>query len=193
MLAYNEIKPKTVIVYENDPCLVLESDIAKRTKQKPVNQTKLKNLITGSTIAVAFRQSDKVEQADLERKEIEFSYHKPGKDGDEYWFIEPGNPKNRFQLDSELVADTLKFINSGETAEALLYDDEIIQIEPPIKVFRKVKSAPPNIKGNTSAGGNKVVVLDTGYNLTTPLFIEAGDTVEVNTQSGEYVTRTEKA
>lgn len=193
MLAYNEIKSKTVIVYNDEPHVVLSSDIAKRTKQKPVNQTKLKNLITGATVAVAFRQSDKVEEADLEKTEVEYAYHKPGKGGDEFWFIEPGNPSNRFQLDAELIGDVLDFIMPGEIAEGLVYEDNIISLNAPIKVFRRVKQAPPNIKGNTSAGGTKVVTLDTDYQLTTPLFIESGDTVEVNTQTGEYVTRTEKA
>jgi elongation factor P len=193
MLAYNEIKPKNIIVYNGEPHQVLESDIAKRTKQKPVNQTKLKNLATGSIVQVAFRQSDKVEEADITKQEIEFAYHKPGKDIDEYWFIEPGNPKNRFQLEPRLLDNIMDFIAEGEVVEALLYEAQIIQIEAPIKVFRTVKSAPPNIKGNTSAGGNKVVVLDTGYQLTTPLFIETGDTIEVNTQTGEYVTRIKKA
>lgn len=192
MLAYNEVKPKVVIVYEDQPYMVLTSDIAKRTKQKPVNQTKLKNLITGSTISVAFRQSDKVEQANLEKRDIEFAYYKPSRSGDEYWFITPGNPSDRFQLNAEIVENLLDFIMPGEIAEALLYNDQIIAVEAPIKVNRLVQSAPPNIKGNTSSGGNKVVVLDTGYNLTTPLFIESGDVVEINTQTGDYVTRIEK-
>lgn len=189
MLAYNEIKPKTFIVYDDQPHEVLTSDIAKRTKQKPVNQTKLRNIITGATIAVGFRQSDKVHEAEMEKRNVEYSFKK----GDETWFIEPGNPKKRFNLSDDVVGDTLQFIASGEICEALLYDDEIISLQAPIKVIRKVQSAPPNIKGNTSAGGNKVVVLDTGFNITTPLFIESGDTVEINTQTGEYVTRIEKA
>ena len=188
MLAYNEIKPKAIIIYDDEPHQVLTSDIAKRTKQKPVNQTKLRNLITGATLAVAFRQSDKVEAADLEKRDIEYSFSK----GSEHWFITPGKPGDRFALDNDTVGEVLDFIAAGETAEALLFDDEIISLSAPIKVIRKVASAPPNIKGNTSAGGNKVVVLDTGFNLTTPLFIESGDTVEINTQTGEYVTRISK-
>ena len=189
MLAYNEIKPKKVIVYNDQPHEVLTSDIAKRTKQKPVNQTKLRNLITGATVNIAFRQSDKVEEAELEKTELKFAYQKR----DELWFVNPDNPSDRYNLDHELVGNTLNYIKENEMVEAQWFDGEIIKINPPIKVHRTVKLAPPNIRGNTSAGGTKSVTLDTDHPITTPLFIETGDVIEINTETDEYVTRVSKA
>ena len=192
MLAYNELKPKVVFIYNDQPHMVVTSDIAKRTKQKPVNQAKIKNLITGATSAVGFRQSDKFEPAELDRTELEFAYQKANKDGSEFWFVNPNDPSDRQALDTDTVGEVINFLRPKDVVTAVSFDDQIISLEIPIKMNFKVKSAPPNIKGNTSAGGNKVVVLETGYNVTTPLFIESGDTVEINTETGEYVTRVEK-
>ena len=168
--------------------MVVTSDIAKRTKQKPVNQAKIRNLITGAISAVGFRQSDKFEPAELNRTELEFAYQK----GDEFWFINPSDPSDRQALDSDTVGEVINYLRPKDVVTAVSFDDQIISLEVPIKMNFKVKSAPPNIRGNTSGGGNKVVVLETGYNVTTPLFIESGDTIEINTETGEYVTRVEK-
>lgn len=189
MLSYNQIKPKTIIVYQGEPYLVLESDIAKRTKQKPVNQTKLKNLKSGSVIAESFHQKDVVEEADIEKRELKFAYQKR----DEVWFTHPDDPSNRIQLNADDVEHELQYIKEGDIISALYFEDEIIGIEIPIKVQLKVTMAPPNIKGNTAQGGTKRVTLETGLMVDTPLFIETGDIIEVNTDTGAYATRVEKA
>lgn len=189
MLSYNQIKPKTIIVYQGDPYLVLESDIAKRTKQKPVNQTKLKNLKTGSVIAESFHQKDMVEEADVEKRELRFEYQKR----DEVWFTKPTNPSVRIELNAGDLTHELLYIKEGDIITALYFDEEIIGIEIPIKVKLKVTMAPPNIKGNTAQGGTKRVTLETGLSVDTPLFIETGDIIEINTETGSYATRVEKA
>lgn len=189
MLDYNEVRERAYIVYNGEPYEVLSSHIFRKQQRKPVNQVKLKNLITGKQTDATFHQSDKVEVATIESKEIKYLYSNRG----EAWFAEPDNPSARFSLPEEQVESELRFVRPNDVVTALVYADEIVGIKLPIKVDLVVTEAPPNIKGNTSSGGNKPVVLETGYSVNVPLFINEGDILRINTDTGEYVERVEKA
>ena len=90
------------------------------------------------------------------------------------------------------MGDQIKFVKEQSDVTALVWNDEIIGIQTPIKVELKVTEAPPAVKGNTAQGGSKQVVLETGAVINTPLFINEGDIVRVNTETGEYVERVSK-
>ncbi len=111
----------------------------------------------------------------------------------ESWFTEMGNPKNRFSFPEGDVHDKVQWLKSNSTAEILLYKDNPVAVSIPIKVELKVVEAPPGIKGDTATGGNKQVVLESGATVSTPLFINEGDVLRINTDTGEYVERVEKA
>lgn len=186
MLSYTDIKSRVVIILDRDPYEVLTtSGVVKKQRQKPHLSAKLKNLKTGSVIEKTFTQADKVQEAELRTKELKFIYTNRG----EVVFAEPDDPSARSVLGIELLRDKLNYIKEGDIITMQIFDDEIIGIKLPIKVELKVAEAPPNIRGNTSAGGNKVVVLETGLKVTTPLFIEVEDSIKVNTETGEYVSR----
>lgn len=186
MLAYNEIKPGQIIVFEDAPFLIVStSGVVKKQRQKPHNTAKMRGLRSGATVEKTFTQSDKIVEADIATRDIQFVYANRG----EATFADPHNPKDRFVLSEQVLGDKLLYIREKDIVEARLFDDEIIDITIPIKVDLKVTEAPPNIRGNTSSGGNKVVVLETGLTVTTPLFIEAGDTIRVNTETGSYAER----
>ena len=112
-------------------------------------------------------------------------YHRNG----EWFFHELNNPSNRFQLSDEMVGDSGKYLIANTEVEIRWFDEEPIQVKIPVKVELKVTEAPPNTRGNTAQGGNKVVTLETGATLTVPMFVEAGDVVRINTESGDYVER----
>ncbi len=188
MLNYNEILPRKYIVLENEPYEVLSSNTAKKNRQKPVNQTKLKNLINGRVVEQAFHQSDKVQEANISKKTIKYLYSNKG----EFWFSDPKNPKDRFQLSEETIGDSSKYIKENSELIGLAFDDDIIGISLPIKIELEVTEAPPGIRGNTAQGGSKVVVLETGTSVSTPLFINEGDIIRINTETGQYVERVEK-
>ena len=186
MLGYTEIKPGQVIILENEPYeVVWTSGVVKKQRQKPHNTAKLKNLKTGATIEKTFTQADKIEEANLQKRPLKFLYQKR----DEFWFSEPDNPRNRFMLKEDIVEDKILFIRPGDVLDALVFGDEIMTIVLPIKVVLEVVESPPNVKGNTAQGGTKVCVTETGLKVTTPLFIEAGDKIVVNTQTKEYIER----
>jgi len=190
MLQYSEIREKKIIIYDGEPAEVVESHVARTQQRKPQNQVKLKSLISGKTIAATFHVSDSAEEADIEKKDVTFLYINRG----EYWFCDLNNKANRFKLDEALMGTAAKFLKANSNVTALVWTNEneeekIIKITLPIKMNFKVKEAPPAIRGDTSKGGNKVITLENGTTLNAPMFINEGDTISVNTETGEYVER----
>ncbi len=189
VLSYNEITPKKVIVYEGQPYEVLSSWVFRKQQRKPVNQTKLRNLKSGKVTEISFHQSETVDEADLERKPAKFLYKNRG----ETWFNNPDDAKDRFVVSEEVLGDSAKYLKPELIVELLVWNEEIIGAKLPIKMEFKVTDAPPSVKGNTAQGGNKVVTLEGGSTLQVPMFINEGDIVRLNTETGEYVERVEKA
>ena len=185
MLEYNEITVGKFIIWNGEPWEVLSAHVFRKQQRKPVNAAKLRNLITDRITEYSFHQSEKVEEADLESKEIKFIYLAKG----EYWFHEIGDPFKRFSLKKGQIGYGGKFLKKDAVAKALIFQDKIIGVKLPIKVELKVTEAPPSTRGNTVQGGNKVIKVETGATVNAPLFINEGDTIRVNTETGDYVER----
>ena len=188
-LEYSEIREKKIIIHDDEPCEVVESHVARTQQRKPQNQVKLKSLISGKTIAATFHVSDMAPEADVDKKEVKFLYHNRG----EYWFCEPEDKGKRFKLDGALLGNTAKFLKENQNVTALVWDNDgeekTIGLKLPVKMEFKVKDAPPAVRGDTSKGGNKIITLENGATLNTPMFINEGDTIIVNTETGEYTER----
>ncbi len=182
-LAYNEITPKKYIDLDGIPYEVLSSAVSRKQQRKPVNQTKLKNLINGKQSGKSFQQSDKVEEADIEFRKIKYLYQ----NREEFWFCEENNPSDRFKVDQDTVS--IKFLKENSLIEAMFFGDKVIGVTLPMKIDLKVIEAPPANKGNTVSGANKPVKVETGDFVTVPIFIKEGDIIRVNTGKGEYVER----
>jgi elongation factor P len=186
MINYADIKLGKILAIGGDPLeVVWTSGVVKKQRQKPHNTAKMRNLRTGATTEQTFTQSDKVSEADLGTRQVLYLYTNRG----ESMFCDPADKSDRFVLSEEVLGTKLEYILENSTIDALTFNDEIISIKLPNKVNLRVAEAPPNIRGNTSAGGNKVVVLETGLRVTTPLFINAGDMIRVNTETGAYSER----
>lgn len=188
MLEYNEILPKKCIVYQDEPYEVVEAHVARTQQRKPQNQTKIRNLISGRVIPATFHASDKVEEADIETKEIKYLYTNKG----ESWFCDPKNPADRFALKSEIMNGKEKFLKANTIISAMVFDEQVIGVRLPIKVELVVKDAPPAVRGNTVQGGSKQVTLETGAVINVPMFINEGDVIRVNTETEEYAERADK-
>lgn len=170
---------------DGEPYEVLDAHVFRKQQRKPVNQTKLRHLISGKVTEQSFHVSEKVEEADLSTRTIKFLYHNRG----EYWFADPNNPKDRFELGGDIIGLPGKFLKPNQEVEALVFNERIISVRVPIKLALKVKDAPPAVRGNTAQGGTKLITLETGATVNAPLFVSEGDSVIVNTQTGEYVER----
>lgn len=188
-LEYSEIREKKIIIHDDEPCEVVESHVARTQQRKPQNQVKLKSLISGKVFPATFHVSDKADEADINKKDVKFLYQNKG----EYWFCDPEVPSNRFKLDSNLLGTTGKFLKENGAVTALVWDNDdeekIIGLKLPIKMEFKVREAPPAVRGDTSKGGIKVIILENGATLNAPMFISENDVIRVNTETGEYVER----
>ena len=188
-LQYNEIREKKIIIHDDEPCEVVESHVARTQQRKPQNQVKLRSLISGKVFPATFHVADSADEADIIKRDITFLYHNKG----EYWFCEPDDKSKRFKLDSALIGDTAKFFKQNSNATAVIWDNDdeetIIKVTLPIKMEFKVKEAPPAVRGDTSKGGNKIITLENGATLNAPMFINEGDIIRLNTETGEYVER----
>jgi len=170
-----------------DPYEIIEASSTVKARGSSVLQVRLRNLKTGSVISDTFHPSDSFEEAQITKMAAKFLYGHRG----EYVFCEEGNPSNRFSLPEGKIGEKKNFFKPNQQVEALVFEDEVINVSLPIKINLKVTQAPPGIKGDRSQSGTKIVTLESGAKINAPLFIESGDVIEVNTESGEYVRRIE--
>lgn len=187
MLAHTDLKKGVQFILDGQPCEIMEANSMKKAQRRPVVQTKIKNLITGNVIERNIQQGEVFQEAELIKMEAKFLYsHR-----DRYFFCEANNPAKRFDLSPEQVGPQFKFLKPNQIIEAVIFEEKIINIILPIKVQLKVTEAPPGVQGDRAQGGTKQVTLETGAQINVPLFVEEGDVVEVNTDTGEYVKRVE--
>lgn len=185
LLEYNEITEKKFIVMDGAPYEVISSHVFRKQQRKPVNATKLKNLLTGKVTEYSFHQSEKIEQAEIDTREVKYLYTNRG----EYWFCEASDPSKRFSVAGDIVGPQGKFLKTNTVIEQLLFKEEPMGFNMPITAELKVTEAPPNVKGDTATGGQKNVTLETGATINVPLFVNEGDVIKINTETGEYRER----
>lgn len=193
MLDYNEIVPRKYIIHDSEPYEVLTSHVFRKQMRKPVNATKLRNLISGRVVEISFQATEKVDEADMKKTPVKFIYEAKG----EYWFHPDGKPQERFTIPTDTLGDHTRWLKPNTNYDAVVFtndDDEerIIGLSFPVKLDLKVVEAAPAVKGNTAQGATKTVKLETGTEINVPLFINEGDIVRVNTDTGDYVERAEK-
>ena len=187
MISYNELKKGIRITIDKEPYEILESSSMFKARGHSVLQTKLKKLKTGNVISRTFHPYESFEEAEVFRKEARFIYsHK-----EKYVFSEKDNPSQRFELTGDQIGEKKEFLKSNQPVGALVFNNEVINIILPIKINLKVTEAPPGIKGERAQAGTKTATLETGAKINVPIFINSGDMIEVNSETGEYVRRIE--
>ena len=184
-LQYNELTNKKTLIMDGDPYLVIDNTIIKKGRGKASNNVKMKNLRSGGVVEKTFHQADVLEEADLEKRDVKYLYTNKG----ESWFCASDNPGERFSLASDIVGNLSDFVTENSLIQAVVFNDEIMSVITPIKVELKVKEASEAVKGNTSSSATKEVTLETGYQIQVPQFINQGDIIAVNTETGSYSER----
>ena len=187
MYSIAELKKGRAIVVDGEPYLITWNRFSKQGRQGGVMSTKMKNLKTGSVIQNTFQGNDKLEPADVGYRKVQFLY---GDASDGYTFMDLTN-YDQFTLDADTVEDQAQYLVDGQELDALVFDDQPIGIQLPSTVNLKVKETIPGVKGDTASGGGKPATLESGLTVTVPLFINENDTVKVNTDTGEYMSRAE--
>jgi elongation factor P len=192
-LDYDEIKQRKNIIVDGMPYEILESHVARTQKRKPQNQVRMRNLLNGKVVPGTFHASDTAEEAEISKREALFLFANKG----EYWFCDPQDRAKRFEINADILGDQTKYLKDNTIVDIKIFDyedeEKIIGVTLPVKMTFVVKEAPPAIKGNTASGGGKLVTIETGAQVTTPFFIEVGEKIIVNTDTGEYVERAPKS
>lgn len=184
MLNLSEIKTGKNILWNNIPFVVIYHEHSKTGRAGAVLRTKLKNLITGAVMDKTFQGSEAVLDADITKSKAQYIYC----DAINYNFMD-SETYEQFTLSKDALGENINYLKEGTEVTLLNFNGNPINIELPIKIKLKVTEAPPGIKGNTVSTGGKIVTLETGLKISTPLFVNAGDEIIVNTERGEYVSR----
>lgn len=184
MLSISEIKPGRVIKINNQPYVVTRTDHHKMGRGGAVLKTKLRNLIDGRVLEQTFQGVQQAEEAETETKKANYLY----KDTEQVFFMD-NESFEQFSLDLESIGDQAKFLKDGTDVSVLYFEGKPVTIQLPIKMEFKVVSAPPGVKGNSAGNVNKQVEIETGATISVPMFINEGDIIRINTESGDYVER----
>ena len=179
-----DIRVGAVVKLNGQPYLVVWSQFNRKQQRKPVMRTKLKNLIDGNALDKTFLAGESFEFADIERRKCQYLY----KDSDFAEFMD-NDSYEQFKLPIGDIEESLKFLKDDVEVFVTFYESRPIGIQPPIKVTLKVVETPPGVKGDTATGGNKPATLETGAVVNVPLFLKEGEEIIVNTETGEYVGR----
>ena len=185
MLNYFDLRKGIQFILEGQPYEVLEFQQIIKAQDATVIRTKVKNLITGKVVDRTFHKGDSFEETESEKASVKFVYGNRGK----FIFCYVNDPSKRFELSEEKIGAGAKFLVPNTPLEGIVYDGQVISVTLPIKIQLKVKEAAPGIKGNRSQSGTKAVILETGATVQAPLFVEQGDILEINTETGEYTKR----
>ena len=188
MLTINDLKNKIIIMVESTPYQVLEVKHQHIGRGGSSVQTRLKNVLTGQVYSRNFKPADTFGEADIEKRELTYLYGHRG----EYVFTSAKNKSERFTLTEAELGDAIPWLKPSTGVTALFLEGKLISITPPIKVELKVTEAAEGLRGDTVSGATKEVILETGAKIQVPLFVNEGDVVRVNTETGEYAERVTK-
>ncbi len=184
MLSLNEIKIGKIIELMGEPYLVIRADHHKMGRAGAVLKTKLRNLSNDNVLDKTFQGNDKVAEAVTQTKQVNYLY----KDKDNAYFMD-NETYEQFSIALEQIGDKIKYMRDGIDVDILYFQDKPVAVNLPIKIELKVISAPPGVKGNSAGSVTKTVTLETGIEVNVPMFINQGDMIRVNTDTGEYVER----
>jgi elongation factor P len=163
---------------------IIEFQHVKPGKGAAFVRTKIKNVITGSTVERTFNPSDKFEKAQIVRRDMEYLY----KDGDLAYFMDTENYE-QMPINLSQIGDALMFVKENTVCKILSYKENVFGIEPPMFVELEIIETEPGFKGDTATGASKPATLETGAQVKVPLFINQGDKIRIDTRTGEYLER----
>lgn len=181
----NDIKQGTTILYNGEPHVVVKSQFVRMQQRKPVMQTKMRNLITNKIVEYSFKSGDRVEEAEIQKRKVNFLYHA----GKEFAFMDNADYEQIILTENQ-VEGKQKFLKEGLEVSIVFFNSQPINLELPPKVDFTVVSTIEGVKGDTAQGRvMKDAELENGSKILVPMFIKQGEIVRINTDTGDYVER----
>ncbi len=184
MYTSSDLRKGLKIMLDDQPMIVTEFDFSKPGKGQAIYNCKLKNMLNGTTMSRSFRSGDRFEKPELSNRTLRFSYQMD----DKYIFTD--EDFNEMTIPSDVLGQNRYFLMDDMECEVLLFQGTPIEVSLPNFVERTVVACDPGVRGNTASGKvTKPARLEGGYELAVPLFINEGDTIRIDTRTGDYVDR----
>ena len=184
MISTNDFKTGSTIEYEGNIFQVIEFQHVKPGKGQAFVRSKLRNLRSGAVIDNTFNAGEKVKKAHIEKNTMQYLYAM----GEEYVFMN-NETYEQLEITTKQLGDVVNFLVESMEVKVMQYEGEILGVEVPEKVTLEVTECEPGVKGNTASNATKSATVSTGYSLQVPLFVETGDKLIINTNTGQYVSR----
>lgn len=180
----NEFRAGLKIMLDNDPCNIVENEFVKPGKGQAFNRVKIRNLKTGRVIERTFKSGESIEAADVMDVDMQYLYF----DGDFWNFMDP-ETFEQLGASEAAVADAVKWLKEQDICQVTLWNGEPLSVMPPNHVELKITGCDPGVRGDTAAGATKPATVETGATIKVPLFVEEGETIRIDTRTGEYLSR----
>jgi elongation factor P len=184
MISTGELRKGVVIELDGELWQILDYHHIKMGRGSAQVRIKLKNVKKGSTVEKSFQAGEKFPRAQLDRRPIQFMY----RDGDDFHFMEMESYE-QFHLNASQLDDAVNYMKDGMTLDRISHDGETLGVELPITVELVVVETDPGFAGDTATGARKPATTESGLIVAVPLFVTEGDTIRVDTRTGEYQTR----
>jgi elongation factor P len=184
VLTAGELRKGVKLEIDGDPYLIVDFEFVKPGKGQALYRCRLKNMISGSQFDRTYRSGEKFNAADLEEQEMQYLYN----DGEHYHFMNMSSYE-QIEIPAEAVAETSNLLMENLIVNVLLFQGRPIGLTLPNFVDLKIVKSDPGIKGDTASGSTKPATLSTGHVIQVPLFVEEGETVRIDTRTGQYVER----
>ncbi len=187
VITINELETGMVLLIDGNLYFVTELNHVKPGKGSAFVRVRLKNIKTDAVLERTFRTADTLEEADLERRRMQYTYSS----GNEYHFMDQSTFEDTV-ITKELLGDGVKYLQDNMEVETIIYKDQVIKAEVPTFIIAEVIESDPGLKGDSSKAGYKPAKIDTGASVQVPLFIIQGETIKVDTRTGVYVERVKR-
>jgi elongation factor P len=186
-ISTNDFKVGVNIEYNGAPYSIIKCEFMNPGKGSAVYRTKLRGIKTGKVLDVTFKSGEIVEDVDVQNRKMQFLYS----DNTSYVFMD-NESFEQMSIEKSVLEDKGKFLQDGMDAYVSLLEGQAFDVQLPPKMAFKVETTIPGVKGDTATGGTKPATLDNGVVVNVPLFINEGDEIRINTETGEYVERVQK-
>jgi elongation factor P len=184
MLESGDLRKGLKFELDGEPYVIVQFEFVKPGKGQALYKCKLKNMVTGAQFDKTFRSGEKFNEANLEEIEMEYLYT----DGESYCFMNTTTYEQDF-LTEDQISDAKDFLKENTVCNVLFFEGKPIGISLPIFINLRVERTDPWVKGDTASGDSKPAILETGYSLQVPPFVEEGQLIKIDTRTGEYVER----
>ena len=184
MVSAGDFRNGITLEIEGNVVQVLEFQHVKPGKGSPFVRTKLKNIMTGGVVEKTFRPTEKFPQARIDRVDMQYLYN----DGALFYFMDT-DTYDQIALNEDTIGDALKFVKENEMVKICSYNGNVFSVEPPLFVELEITETEPGFAGNTAQGASKPAIVETGAQISVPLFVNIGDVVQIDTRTGEYLKR----